>query len=177
MRIRTLCLAMPVLLASALFGAGDLRWEFKPTEARIELVMADDSHVVVDATPTRPVQTTRGSSGWNLTFEVPGDTSEKQLKGSPLFIIIGQLDPKSLAHPFNLVKLDKKGGKRGWAMKATDSDLYPFPGNEVIPLGHRPKTVQSSDGNLTLSLPLVLPPGEYALFSDVEAWEFTIRAN
>jgi hypothetical protein len=168
---------MPVLLVSTLIGAQDLRWDFKPTDARIELVMPDDAHVMVEAAAIRPAQMTRGSSGWNLTFEVPGETSERQLKGSPLFFILGPLNPNKPAHPFNLVKLDKKVGKRSWSMKVTDLDSYPFPGNEVIQLGRRPKPVQASDGTFTLSLAFVLPPGEYALFTDVEVWEFTIRAN
>lgn len=177
MRRRDLFLAMSVLLASTLTGAGELNWNYKPTDLTVRLVMADDSQVAVEATPTRPAKAIRGNSSWTLTFEVRGDASDRQVKGSPIFIDLGRMDPIKPAHPFNLVKLDKKGGLRSWVMKATDTDFFPLPGNEIIPLERRPRPVQATDGNVTLTLPMALPPGEYALFLDVEAWEFTVRAN
>ena len=176
MRIRPLLIAMSALVASSLVGEGDIKWEYKPTDAKIQLVMADDTRVVVKATPTKPVNAKSGNSSRALYFGIPGDTSDKQVIGSPIFIDLGPINPWDLAHPVNIVKLEKKAGTRNWAMKAIGSDFFPSPESEVIPLNRRPRPVQDVDGNLTLSLPVPLPPGEYAVFTDVEAWAFTVKS-
>jgi len=75
------------------------------------------------------------------------------------------------------LKLEKKDGKRNWVMKATGKDFFPFPESEIIPLENRPLPVKASDGNFTMTLPKALPPGEYAIFTNVEAWEFTVKVN
>ena len=177
MRIRTLLFSMSMVMASSLVRAQDLSWDYKPTDARIQLVMADDTHVVVEPTAMKPVKAIQGGTSWTLYFEIRGDTSDKQIIGSPIFIDFGPVNPKKLANPINIVKLEKKGGMRSWVMKATGGDFFPSSGNEIIPLERRPRSAQSADGNLTLSIPIVLPPGEYAIFTDVEAWEFTIKGN
>ena len=177
MRIRALLLALPVMLASFASGAGDLNWDFKPTNARIQLVMADDSRVVVEATSARPARTVRGASSWTLTFEVPGDTAEKQVKGSPIFFDLGSTPTRKPSHAYTIVRLEKRAGLRTWAMKLVDDDFFPSSGSEVIPQEHRPRPVQAADGDVTLTLPVALAPGEYALFTDVEAWEFTVLPN
>jgi hypothetical protein len=166
-----------MLLTASLAEAEDLSWVFKRTDARIQLVMADDSHLVVEATPVKPVNAVRGNSSWTLTFELRGVTAERQITGSPIYIDLGPMDPKGLANPINLVKLDRKAGTRTWVMKVVGSDFFPALANEVFPLERRPKPVQSAEGNLTLTVPAVLPPGEYAVFTDVEAWEFSIKAR
>ena len=177
MRLRTLLFVMPPLLVVAPANAQDLNWEFKSTEARIQLVMADDSHVALEATPIKPARSTRGNASSTVYFEVRGDTSDRPVSGSPIYIDLGSINPKSLANPINLVKLEKKGGLRTWVMKVVGSDFFPALANEIIPLAQRPKPVQAADGSVTLTLPMVLPPGEYAIFTDVEAWEFTVKAN
>ncbi len=177
MRLRTLLFVMPLLLGAVPVHAQDLNWNFRPTEARIQLVMADDSRVALEATPIKPARSTRGNSSWTVYFEVRGDTSDRSVSGSPIYIDMGSIDLKSLANPINLVKLERKSGQRSWVMKVVGNDFFPAQPNEIIPLGQRPKPVQASDGSVTLTLPLVLPPGEYAIFTDVEAWEFTVKAN
>ena len=177
MRIRTLLFAMPMLLVPSLAKAQDLNWEFKPTDARIQLVMADDSHVTLEATSIKPAKAIRGNSSWTVYFELRGDTSDRPVSGSPIYIDMGPINPRNLANPINLVKLEKKAGLRTWVMKVVGSDFFPAPANEIIPLAQRPKPVQAADGSVTLTLPMVLPPGEYAIFTDVEAWEFTVKAN
>lgn len=178
MRFRVLFLSL--LAATGLMAGGHrstLTWSFKPTEGKISLVMADGQKVSMDPRSVLPMDATKWFSSWKLYFSVPGPTSDTQVIGSPIEFDLGTINPKQVVNPFNLVKLEQKEGKRNWVMKITKADFFPLEGSEVIPVEQRPLPVKAVDGHYRLSIPKALPPGEYALFTDVEAWEFTVKPD
>ena len=101
--------------------------------------------------------------------------AEKPVEFQPDSISFGKIRPTKGRNTV-LVRLSKDGDyfkavvKEGMSGFSAYEESIPYPGKKA------PEPVKQADGIWTLTLPEPLTPGDYALLSDTENWQFRVVA-
>ncbi|WP_285575191.1 hypothetical protein [Geothrix limicola] len=109
------------------------------------------------------------------TFTAFMKPAEKTVEAQPETISFGKIRPTKGRNTV-LVRLSKDGEyfkavlKEGMSGFSAYEESIPYPGKKA------PEPVKQPDGIWTLTLPEPLTPGDYALVSDTENWQFHVAA-
>ena len=165
-----------VALSLALLGstmAQAQSWDQRPTNETITLVLDQGKTVVIEPSVITPVTAVKWWASITWYFRLRGTTSDTATQ-SPTSIALGTINPKKRNLPIYIVKLKTEDGSRKWSMKATTDEFFPIKDSEVFPGSSKPEPKRSEDGKWSITLPSKLDPGEYAVISDGDAWDFTV---
>lgn len=142
------------------------------TKEPITLVAAQGSPVEIPAAPNHH---SRRVQGFSITFTVWMKPTEKPIEMQPTKILFGKIRPTKGRNTL-LVRLTKDGDyfkvafKEGMSGFSVKDDFMPYPGKTA------PDPVKQADGVWSIELKEPLQPGDYALVSDLENWQFTVPA-
>lgn len=112
---------------------------------------------------------------FSKTFTAWMKPSDPAIELQPDSISFGKIRPTKGRNTI-LVRLAKDGDyfkavlKEGMSGFSASDESLPYPGEKS------PEPVKRADGVWTLTLPKALAPGDYALVSDVENWQFRVPA-
>lgn len=112
---------------------------------------------------------------FSKTFTAYMKPAETPVESQPDSISFGKIRPTKGRNTV-LVRLSKDGDyfkavlKEGMSGFSAPDESLPYPGKKS------PEPVKQADGVWTLALPEPLLPGDYALVSDTENWQFRVPA-
>lgn len=150
------------------------QWVQKPSGEKIALVLADGKNVTLDPSVVNPVDV-GGLFSVHWTFRIQGERSDVVVS-APVSVDLGEkVSPKGRNLPIQVVKLRPKKGGRIWEMKNSSAGFWPASIYEVVPRKDRVEPRKDSMGHWILPLPANLPPGQYAVISDGDIWDFEVK--
>jgi hypothetical protein len=162
-------------LVMAMAGLGlHAQWVQKPSGEKIALVLADGKTVTLEPSVINPVDA-GGLFSVNWTFRLQGERADVVVS-APVSVDLGEkVSPRSRNLPIQVVRLRPKKGGRIWAMKNSSAGFWPMGDTEVVSRKDRVEPRKDSMGHWILPLPSSMAPGQYAVISDGDIWDFEVK--
>ena len=149
-------------------------WDQKPTNEKITLVDATGKTTVLDPGVLTPTILTKRLNSLDWSFLVRGATADT-LVAAPVTVDLGEIIPKKRNFQIQIVKLGIKAGNRIFVMKTSNNGFYPLKEFELFDQKYLPVPVRGENGHWKITIPQTLEPGEYAVISDGDIWEFAVK--
>lgn len=147
-------------------------WVFKASNAKVTLVQKDGKRVVLDPLPIKPASGRKWFTYIAYFMALPGAKADMVVK-DPVMVDLGNLNPKTLEHPFSVIRPKVEKAQRAWTMRLKNSGEF-FPEDDFQVYKDFPAAKRGEDGSFTLPFLGPLAPGEYLLYTDSECWEFLV---
>lgn len=149
------------------------QWTQKPTDEKITLVDAGGKRTTLDPGVATPIKVTKWFKTANWDFQVQG-TKADTVVASPAYIDLEGINPKKRQLVIQVIKLKAEDGIRKWVMETSSEGFFAKDESAAFKKEFRPSASKGENGHWRIMLPSSLSPGEYAVVSDGDYWDFAV---